>query len=151
MTEQERREKGVSRRTALKRIGAAGAIAWVTPVVSSLTTPAHAGTLVISECTECSGDFCFGQTICGHNGPLAVCGCAQQVDREGCFCYADDLCVNRTVCDSDADCPGNEVCVHTCCDTNPFVNHTVCFPPCGETVGTQRPATTSSGGSGTRP
>ncbi len=35
MTEEERIENGVSRRTMLKRIGAAGAIAWATPVLSS--------------------------------------------------------------------------------------------------------------------
>ena len=33
---------GISRRTALKRMGAAGAIAWATPVITSLRTPAFA-------------------------------------------------------------------------------------------------------------
>lgn len=141
MTEQERREKGVSRRTALKRIGAAGAIAWVTPVVSSLRTPAHAGTPPTGGCTECAGDFCGGQTLCGSG-----CGCAQRVDGEGCFCYQDDLCGNRTRCESTADCPGNEVCVHTCCDQ--ALGTSVCFPPCSTT---RRAPATISGPTGMRP
>lgn len=131
MTEQQRREKGVSRRTALKRIGAAGAIAWVTPVVSSLTTPAYAGTIVDSGCTECSGDFCSGQTICGNSGPFG-CSCAQKVHGSGCFCYQDDFCSNRTKCQSTSDCPNGETCVHTCCDGS--VGSAVCFAPCSTTL-----------------
>ena len=57
VTEEERQQSSVSRRTMLKRIGAAGAIAWVTPVISSLSTPAFAASqgnsTCSSPCTDC--------------------------------------------------------------------------------------------------
>lgn len=52
MSESEESESRVSRRTALKRIGAAGAVAWAAPVISSLTTPANAASPPDSGCTN---------------------------------------------------------------------------------------------------
>ncbi len=150
MGEDERVEKGISRRSALKRIGAAGAIAWATPIISSLNTPAQAASPPSGGCSQCSGDFCFGQTICGNSGPLGVCGCAQVVGGNGeCFCYSDHLCVDQTPCpNGQGDCPGGQVCVHTCCDSS--VGSPVCMPACGtpERLG-RLGATSGATGTGT--
>ena len=56
MSESEQSKSGVSRRTALKRIGAAGAIAWVTPVISSMSTPVYAGSPLpgVGTCCTCN-------------------------------------------------------------------------------------------------
>jgi hypothetical protein len=54
MTESEESEGRVSRRTALKRIGAAGAVVWVTPVISSVTTPANAASPPPGSSTCCT-------------------------------------------------------------------------------------------------
>jgi hypothetical protein len=131
----------ISRRRMLKRIGAGAAVAWSVPVISSLSTPAFAQQ---QYCTQCAGDFCLGQTICGTNPPFG-CPCAQPVGAEGggvCFCYQDDFCGNRPTCTTTADCPSGQTCVHTCCDA---LFGTVCFPPCGSTLA---PQTTSSGQTG---
>jgi hypothetical protein len=132
----------ISRRRMLKRIGAGAAVAWSAPILTSLQTPAFAQQ---RYCTQCAGDFCFGQTVCGTTPPLG-CPCAQPVGEEGtgvCFCYQDDFCANRTLCASSADCPAGETCVHSCCDA--AVGSAVCFAPCGEPTG---PQTASSGQSG---
>jgi hypothetical protein len=117
--------EGISRRRMLKRIGAGAAVAWSAPVVTSLASPAFAQT---PTCTECAGDFCFGQTICGSDD-FGDCPCAQIVGNEAnCFCYGDDFCLNRTQCSQQSDCPDGQVCVHTCCDAE---FGPVCFPACG--------------------
>jgi hypothetical protein len=126
--------KRIGRRTVLKRIGAGAAIAWTAPVLTSLRSVAFASQSNPGACTECAGDFCFGQTICGSSGPLQLCGCAQPAGQEGgtvCFCYEDDLCINRVSCpNGQSDCPIGQVCVHSCCDQiNGGVP--VCWSPCG--------------------
>jgi len=153
MGEEGRPHGSLSRRKLLKRLGAAGAVAWATPVISSLTTPAHAaGTQPTGSCSECAGDFCAGQTICGEStgDDFPLCPCAQRVDGQGCFCYDDDYCVNRTPCTTQSDCPSGEVCVHTCCDQS--IGSAVCFPPCRSTRDLRvRSSVTQSGPSGMRP
>jgi hypothetical protein len=122
-------ENSISRRSVIKRIGAGAAIAWSAPVLQSLSAPAHAQYSL--NCTQCSGDFCFGQTLCGETPPFG-CPCAQPVGQEGgavCFCYQDDLCSNRTPCDEQSDCPAGQTCVHTCCDAS--IGTAVCWSPCG--------------------
>jgi hypothetical protein len=121
-------ENRISRRRMLRRIGAGAAVAWSAPIISSLRTPAFAQ--YPPRCTECGGDFCFGQTRCGESGPLG-CSCAQPVGQEGgavCFCYEDDFCANRTRCVRQDQCPSGQTCVHTCCDN---ITGSVCFSPCG--------------------
>jgi hypothetical protein len=119
-------EDGISRRRMLKRIGAGAAVAWTAPVLTSLKTPAFAATV----CGPCAGDFCFGQSICNPTPPPFGCPCAQIVGNESqCFCYHDDLCVNRTPCPGgQGDCPAGQTCVHTCCDA--ALGFPVCWDPC---------------------
>lgn len=128
MTEEERHDSSVSRRTMLKRIGIAGAVAWVTPVVTSLNTPAFAASGATGACSQCAGDFCLGQTACGGGG---TCGCAQRVDGNGCFCYGTPLnCDQLPRCTAQSDCSGGDVCVHTCCDAFFGNGQQVCIPAC---------------------
>jgi hypothetical protein len=119
-------EDGISRRRMLKRIGAGAAIAWSAPVLTSLKAPAFAATPT-PACTQCAGDFCLGQTICGAEPPFG-CGCGQLVGSEpNCFCYHDDLCFNRLRCRAQSDCPTGQTCVHTCCDSGLGQR---CWDPC---------------------
>lgn len=148
MADDDRPDHSVSRRTMLRRIGAVGAVVWVTPVVTSLNTPAFAASPPDGNCSVCEGDFCAGQTACGQGAFFPVCPCAQRVDGQGCFCYEDDLCTNRTVCTQQSDCPTGEVCVHTCCDFS--LGSTVCFPACSN-AGERRSTSAVAGPSGFNP
>src|SRR5437879_4575227 len=91
---------GLSRRRALKRIGAAAGIAWTVPIISSLNTPAFAGSPV-HGCTE---DFACG-------GPFTVCGTGIDPNRPECFCDRDAsgaaVCLDRfctQTCATNSDC-----------------------------------------------
>lgn len=110
-------ERSVSRRTMLKRFGAAGAIAWVTPVISSLTTPAHAaGTLPGGNCSfDPAADSCSGQTRCDGADCFCNRNVTDGVPNGKTFCTAATFCENA-VCQSDSDCGPGEVCQATCCD-----------------------------------
>lgn len=120
---------GISRRRMLKRIGAAGAVAWATPVISSLTTPAFAQTVSPGACpawncgdpiTECGGEACPEAS--------GLCVCDDDVDGRP-FCWNDFYCfdVGAVPCETNADCansgPGWR-CTSNCCGQT-------CAPPCG--------------------
>lgn len=125
MSEEERPHGSISRRRMLKRIGAAGAVAWVTPVISSLTTPAHAaGTQPAGGCSDCSS-VC-PQAICGE-----TCGCLPTVE-ETCFCHEFSACADLTSCASSEDCPPGWACASSCCGVP------LCLPPCGQIDGDRR-------------
>jgi hypothetical protein len=143
-------EDGISRRRMLKRIGAGAAVAWTAPVLTSIRTPAFAATPPSAPCppgSSCAGDICFGQSICDPNPPPFGCPCAQVVGNESqCFCYQDDLCVNRTPCPGgQGDCPAGQACVHTCCDA--AIGSPVCWQPCAHALsGKHSKASGSRGG-----
>jgi hypothetical protein len=141
MTEEERQQSSISRRTMLKRIGAAGAIAWVTPAISSLTTPAFAASqgssTCSSPCTDCFTDGVSG--VCGNDG--APCLCSTTVEGD-CFCGSDFIapCAGVSNCRSSADCDGNPGwrCVNVFCLGCGGVGvGTQCLPPCGDPTGGQ--------------
>ena len=117
---------GISRRRMLKRIGAAGAVAWATPVISSLTTPAFAQTVSPGACpawncgdpiTQCGGKAC-------PEG-LGICICDDDVDGNP-FCWNDFDCndVGAVACETNADCANGWRCTSSCCGQT-------CAPPCG--------------------
>lgn len=120
MTDDERAANGVSRRTMLKRIGAAGAVAWVTPVISSLTTPAFAQSR--QEHPECEGSSCGSFQVCSSSNPDCVCVTSDQ----GGFCIPGSTsCGGLQTCPGGAtsECPAGSICaVNTCCDVG------VCIP-----------------------
>ena len=62
----------VSRRTMLKRMGIAGAVAWVTPVVTSLNTPAFAASGPTGNCSP-GGTCASGFVQCGAVGTACFC------------------------------------------------------------------------------
>jgi hypothetical protein len=113
VTDDERVAHGVSRRTMLKRVGAAGAIAWVTPVVTSLTTPAFAASEdPHPECREAS---CGNFLSCSSGNPDCVCVSTDQ----GGFCIpGSTACASLAPCASglSSECSGGAVCAsNTCC------------------------------------
>jgi hypothetical protein len=93
--EEQPMEKGVSRRSMLKRLGAGAAVAWSAPVLTTLGTPAFAQTpLCDSPCTDCQ----FGAS-CGG------CGACVGVPSPDCFCADTGICLgDEPICQSDADC-----------------------------------------------
>ncbi|MGH2572270.1 MAG: hypothetical protein ACRDGU_02080 [Actinomycetota bacterium] len=126
-------DSSVSRRGALKRIGAGTAIAWSAPILSSLRTPAYAQyppTCEPGQDSCAGGDFnCNGLARCFCTGTAEggqICGC---FDRGGCEGY--------TLCDSTSDCPAGEFCTTTgtldCCNG-------ICVPLCHAGCGGGQPA-----------
>jgi hypothetical protein len=120
--EEETTVQKVSRRRMLKRIGTGAAVAWLTPIVTSLGSRAEAA---CSSCVEpnCSWT-CGGNLVqCGLGG---IDGCFCSHDTEGgCFCWQDSFCSEVTPCSSTPDCPPGYRCVPTCCGPGN------CFPVCG--------------------
>jgi hypothetical protein len=91
--EEQPMEKGVSRRSMLKRLGAGAAVAWSAPVLTTLGTPAFAQTPICDTCTSCE----FGQ-------PCGDCACVGTPAPE-CFCTNVGVCLNEEpICQQDADC-----------------------------------------------
>jgi hypothetical protein len=130
MTEEERQERSISRRTALKRMGAAGAIAWATPVISSMHTPAYAESPPTGECPAPPLENpCFGQTPCGG----VNCWCVRTWDGAG-FCHQSTSCGSVQSCTTSADCPSGWACAYSCCAG---LN---CLPPCSGDAGVERVA-----------
>src|SRR5437879_816786 len=116
MTDQERHESSVSRRTMLKRIGAAGAVAWVAPAISSLNTPAFAASGPKQGCDNpipCANP-------CGPG-----CTCVPTTEESG-FCHQGISCDGAQTCSTSRECPAGWACASTCCAG------LICVPPCGE-------------------
>jgi hypothetical protein len=133
MTEDERHASSVSRRTMLKRIGIAGTVAWVTPVVTSLSTPAFAASVPTGGCSN----------VAACNFPVNQCGtrCTCVPTTEGtAFCHQGFTCGTTDACTSSSQCPEGWACTTTCCPGGTF-----CAPPCGttnrQTAGTSTGAT----------
>jgi len=119
-------ERGISRRTLLKRIGAGAAIAWSAPIISSFGAKAMAG--LPGRCGPCSGF-----TICAVNRFGDVDGtCVCSADTEGrCGCWANVFCADICACSSSADCPSGWRCfAGTGCGAGGF-----CIPACGQSAG----------------
>lgn len=140
----EPQENRLSRRTMIKRIGAATAVAWTAPVLSSLRTPAFAdyGVCRDPQGVGCAvgGDPCFGQQACG-----AGCTCLN-TPNELCICHVCILCSAVTPCKNTAECPPGWACSASCCPgLNRDPNLFFCHPQCG----TKNPAPCLGAAAGT--
>lgn len=121
----------ISRRKALKRLGAGAAVAWSAPILSSIRAPAFAqATGPCSEHQDCLRG-CTGELPC-----LDFCYCMQRHSDKACVCIGAGLCAD---CTQDSDCepitgPGS-----TCVDVDQDLgccsgfSDTACQPPCGST------------------
>jgi hypothetical protein len=114
----------ISRRRALKRMGAATAVAWTAPVLSSIRTPAFAQTYA------CPDDDCAHIGPCALGGCPAGCTCLQEAtDATKTLCHQGSPCVQLPACTTCADCPSGWICAFSCCPGGPF-----CHPPCGTII-----------------
>lgn len=128
----------ISRRRMIKRLGAATAVAWTAPVLSTLGgTPAFAQTA--SPCADCfplsadeETEHCAQAPGCGANPSGNPCGC-QRTAADSCFCHGCVNCDNPAIipCTSQADCPLGWGCAISCCSDifNP-PNDFTCLPSC---------------------
>jgi hypothetical protein len=119
----------LSRRTLIKRAGVAGALVWSAPVLSSLTSAAHADGSVVP--VPCPGGCdpnnpCFGQGPCDAPGEV-FCSCVPEVGTGDCFCHESSSCSALRDCTTNADCADltGYVCATSCCA------NAKCIPPCG--------------------
>jgi hypothetical protein len=133
-------EEGISRRSAIKRIGVVGAVAWSAPVLSSMSAPAFAqgGS---GPNPECAGAQCGTFTQCSSGNPDCVC---VSLSGGGGLCVPGSTqCAGLTLCPTGTECAPGELCaVNTCC-----VN-AVCVPvalECEKGTGSSGAARASSG------
>jgi hypothetical protein len=104
----------ISRRRALKRIGAGAAIAWSAPVLTSIRIPAFAqyGGSPCEPGQVCTPD-CDDLRPCQSGS----CGCFRNVDTDECHCLDlfFGLCENIPDCATGADCSEGLICYASCC------------------------------------
>jgi hypothetical protein len=130
---------GISRRTALKRIGAGAAIAWTAPVLMSVDSAAFAAS---PACTNCD----------------LTCPRKQNQCSPGCFCFTgqDNICdcIFARLCPNVPGgvalcgpglpaCPAGEICIHDCCAGGNTSTQLSCGLPCSAKPGAT-PATTTA-------
>ena len=125
--------EGLSRRSLLKRAGVGAALVWSAPIITSLNTPAYAGSPPPPECQNCGP--CQLTSSC-RGGP---CGCVGVPD---CFCTGLAVCnESDPICRTDADCvrwtgPGSRCAP---CAFGPDCVETTCFAPCGTSIKAKLP------------
>jgi hypothetical protein len=127
--------EGLTRRRALKRIGAGAAVVWSTPILTSLRSSAFAQSGPCAGHSDCL-QGCNGHLPC-NNG----CFCMQRHSDKACVCIGQGLCAD---CSQDSDCdpitgPGS-----TCVDVDQNagccvgISNTACQPPCSGQLGAPR-------------
>jgi hypothetical protein len=123
--------KDISRRSALKRIGAGAAIAWSAPVLMSVGDKAFAAspTPCATTCTRCYAAIGGGCTpesaVCGSDA-AGNCYCSATTEGD-CFCAANRF-GSGGACSDSRTCGPGERCMLIC---NGGCAGTFCLPPCG--------------------
>ena len=125
---------GISRRKALKRIGAGAAIAWSAPILTSIKTPAFAQTAPPGLAPCDPGQTCAACPFLASCHSNSNCQCWMASPDNGSVCTCQSFvafCGDTPLCpggqaDCDAALPGS-TCVQTCCGQ-------ICAPPCGTQV-----------------
>jgi hypothetical protein len=125
----------ISRRRMIKRLGAATAVAWTAPVLSTLGTPAFAQGTPCPECApvgSTGAQACANQPDCGAEPSGNPCSCLRQRDGT-CACHSCVFCDNPAIvaCASTADCPAGWLCAISCCSDPNSTTDFVCQPRCG--------------------
>ena len=126
----------ISRRRMIKRLGAATAVAWTAPVLSTLGgTPAFAQDQACVDCAPVgsTGDqACNNQPDCGAEPSGNPCSCLRTAEG-GCGCHSCVFCDNPAVvsCTSAAGCPAGWICAISCCSDPASTTDFVCQPTCG--------------------
>jgi hypothetical protein len=124
---------GISRRRALKRIGAGATVAWSVPILTSIRTPAFA-----QYDNPCPDTGCPGENFepCTGNPPgcqFGSCyererGCFKIEDVEGnCHCAQNMSCDCAKYCERSSDCGPRQFCALTAC-----IPEGLCLDCCGE-------------------
>jgi hypothetical protein len=139
MTEPLDESTGLSRRSALKRIGAGAAIAWSAPAMMSVARPVSAGSAQpCGPCPQpaacCDPAFgaapaaCGGSTIepCSDPFNLSLCFCGPGPDGS-CVCAQNNFGTGGD-CTGPGQCPPGEVCASVC-------GGTFCLTACGAGAG----------------
>lgn len=129
----------ISRRRMIKRLGAATAVAWTAPVLSTLGgTPAFAQSQVCPDCvpaTQPGSEHCAGQPDCGAEPSGNPCSCLRvsQAQGGGCNCHSCVFCDNPAItsCGQGQACPPGWLCALSCCSDPAAVGDFVCVPRCG--------------------
>jgi len=147
--DEEQPVRRISRRKALKRIGAGAAVAWSAPVLSSLRTPAFAAET--PRCTDpCARCFDANAAPCGTDTVRGFT-CLCSLTTEGtCVCGSNDGCNEWGTCATSSDCPSGFVCKPVGCrGCSTASGEMNCQRPCGAPLppGAQ-PATTGTRMSG---
>jgi hypothetical protein len=124
----------ISRRRMLKRVGVGTAIAWSTPIISSIRMPAYAQGSPLCSPTFCGPNFDFcdpGAPVCPLplGCPAAICSV---MNDNSCICWDFAFCTCPTpVCQSDADCGPGFKCGPTEPDCESCCGRVACYHPCG--------------------
>jgi hypothetical protein len=102
--------RGISRRSALKKIGAGAAVAWTAPVLMSAVAPAFAASFATAPCPGCCAQACGCASTCASGS------CFCNLTTEGdCFCRVGAPACPPS-CTTSGDCPAGQRClVSTCC------------------------------------
>jgi hypothetical protein len=125
----------ISRRRMIKRLGAATAVVWTAPVLSTLGgTPAFAQYL----CPSCpplgssGSEHCANQPDCGADPTGNPCCCIRSAE-DTCECHSCIMCSSPalTPCASSRDCPPGWICGISCCSDPAAVDDFLCLPRCG--------------------
>src|SRR5205085_11073314 len=124
-------QRGLSRRTMIKRVGAGAAVAWAAPSILTVAQASAASPAAVA-CSDCGTDVCFSQGTCA-----GTCPCSPLLSG-ACRCWGpahgacDDFfgrCDPAGANNGDGDCPSGSSCVPTCCYSGGQTG--VCVPPCG--------------------
>jgi hypothetical protein len=103
----------ISRRRMLKRIGAAGAVAWSAPILSSVRTPAFAQYGPPPQ-PQCAGATCLTFAQCSLTNP--DCVCVTTGTGTGTCVPGSTQCAPLSDCGPGNTCPPGFFCaVETCC------------------------------------
>jgi hypothetical protein len=129
----------ISRRRMIKRLGAATAVAWTAPVLSTLGgSPAFAQTQPCPDCAPAgsTGDqACGNQPDCGAEPAGNPCSCLRNSAGQ-CECHSCVFCDNPAVtpCGTQpgaGPCPPGWICAVSCCSDPASSTDFVCHPRCG--------------------